>query len=404
MSNLSRRTFVSVATGAAALAALQACSLRTMPTATTPAPAAGAEAGGTADRPAAASGLDAAFDAAFAASGMAGCAIRVRMAGGRLWQRTAGFRDLATREPYGAEDFVRIASISKTFTATAVLRMIDERLLAFDDTLDGWFPEVPNASEITIEQMLGMRSGIFDFTSDEQFGREFAADPTMPWSTEKTLDVILRHEPAFAPGAEVQYCDSNYALLGAIAEEVDGAQLAEVIRTRVIEPAGLLNTYYPTDDTIRSPHPQGYVPTLAADGSFDTSEAPRVVNELDPAVPAGAGALISTLDDVSAWGDVLVEGSLLGPETQARRLQTTRFQGQSLDFGYGLGITNFNDYLGHDGAIFGFSSVVLTRPDTGTQIAIVGNESTNSTTPTLTIAVAIINEIDPSQGTGPSAG
>jgi D-alanyl-D-alanine carboxypeptidase len=202
----------------------------------------------------------------------------------------------------------------------------------------------------------------------------------------------------------VQYCDSNYALLGAIAEEVDGTPLAEVIRTRVIEPAGLLNTYCPTDDTIRSPHPQGYVPTLTADGSLDTSAVPRVVNELDPAVPAGAGALISTLDDVSAWGDVLVEGSLLGPETQARRLQTTRFEGQTLDFGYGLGITDFTDYLGHDGAIFGFSSVVLTRPDTGAQIAIVGNESTNSTTPTLTIAVAVINEIDPSQGTGPSAG
>ncbi len=118
-------------------------------------------------------------------------------------------------------------------------------------------------------------------------------------------------------------------------------------------------------------------------------------------MPAGAGAMISTLEDVSAWGDELVDGTLLSAQTQRERLRTTRFTGQTLDFGYGLGVTNFNEYLGHDGAIFGFSSVVLTRPATGTQIAIVGNESTNSTTPTLTIAVAIIDAIDPSQGTSP---
>jgi D-alanyl-D-alanine carboxypeptidase len=221
----------------------------------------------------------------------------------------------------------------------------------------------------------------------------------MPWSLEQTLQVILRNPPEFAPGAEVQYCDSNYALLGAIAARVDGASLAEVITRRVIEPAGLHETYYPADDGIRSPHPQGYVPTVTSAGAIDPAVPPAVVNEVNPAVPAGAGALISTLDDVAAWGDVLADGRLLGPFTQARRLQTQRFEGQTLDFGYGLGITNFNEYLGHDGAIFGFSSVVLTRPETGTQIALVGNTSTNSTTPTLSIAVALIDEIDPSQGT-----
>ncbi|GLK17962.1 serine hydrolase domain-containing protein [Herbiconiux flava] len=393
--DLTRRTLFGAASGALTLSALAACS-----------PRGGEGMGGpastvtpTAQR---ASGLEAAFDKAFTASGLAGCAVRVRLPNGALWLRTAGVADLDTEEPYRAGDSVRIASITKTFTATAVLRMVDERMLALDDTLDRWYPQVPNASEITLEQMLGMRSGIADFTADARFDERFAADPAMPWSLEQTLQVILRNPPSFAPGAEVQYCDSNYALLGAIAARVDGASLAEVIARRVIEPAGLFDTYYPDDDAIRSPHPQGYVPEVTSAGAIDPTVPPTVVNEVNPAVPAGAGALISTLDDVAAWGDVLVDGRLLGPLTQARRLQTQRFEGQTLDFGYGLGITNFNEYLGHDGAIFGFSSVVLTRPETGTQIAMVGNTSTNSTTPTLSIAVALIDEIDPSQG--PAAG
>ncbi|WP_165314365.1 serine hydrolase domain-containing protein [Agromyces protaetiae] len=177
-------------------------------------------------------------------------------------------------------------------------------------------------------------------------------------SLDDTIAVLRRNDPLFAPGDQVSYCDSNYALLGAIAERLDGAPLHELVQRRILDPLGLDRTSYPTSTTLPAPHPTPYVP------------------------------------------EVLVDGRLLTAETQRARLKTSKFAGQTLDFGYGLGITNFNEYLGHDGAIFGFSSVVLTRPKTGTQIAIVGNESTNSTTPTLSIAVAIIDAIDPSQGTG----
>lgn len=390
MTTFTRRDFVTFAGGAAALAMLQACA---SPSATpTSTPSSPTDPGASAD-------LQKVFETAFAASGLAGCAIRVRT-GDDVVEATFGVKDLATGEPFVSTDYVRVASITKTFTATAILTMVDQGLIALDDTLDGFFPAVPNAGMITLGQMLGMRSGIFDFTSEDRFDVAFAADPTMEWDITRTLEVILRNEPEFEPGARVEYCDSNFALLGAIAETVDGKPLHEVFKNRVIDPAGLTDTYYPTDATIRSPHPQGYVPTLKADGTFDSSIAPRVVNEVNPAVPGGAGALISTLGDLSKWGDELVEGTLLSPESQNLQVQTEQFVGQTLNFGYGLGITNFNEYLGHDGAIFGFSSVILTRPETGTQIAIVSNESTNSTTPTLTMAVAIINEIDPEQGTG----
>ena len=392
---MSRRTFFAASGGLLALAALQACAPVSSGTGTTSGGIGTTEDDrGTTSGPA----LEAAFEKAFAASGMAGAAVRVRLPGqSGLWRSTAGYSDLSTKSPFDPGDYVRIASITKSFVATAVLRMVDERLVSLDDTLDRWYPQIPDASVITLEQMLGMRSGIFDFTSEKRFGEEFDADPTMAWDLDDTLAVILRNEPAFAPGTRVAYCDSNYALLGAIAEKVDGSPLDEVLKNRVIDPAGLTSTYYPVEDGMRSPHPQGYVPKLTAAGAFDTSVAPRVVNDVNPRVAAGAGSIISTLDDVSAWGDQLVSGTLLRPETQARRMQTQQFSGIPLPVGYGLGVMNINEYIGHDGAIFGFSSVVMTRPSTGTQISIVGNESTNSTTPTLTMALALLDVIDPSQ-------
>ncbi len=78
-------------------------------------------------------------------------------------------------------------------------------------------------------------------------------------------------------------------------------------------------------------------------------------------------------------------------------LQTRKFDGQKINAGYGLGIFNINEFLGHDGAIFGYSSVILTRPQTDTQLAFIANESTNSTTPTLTVALSVIKELYPDQ-------
>ena len=224
-----RRAVLSAATGAAALAALSACAGSPPAPSATPTPS---------GQNASTASLDAVFEKAFAASGMAGVAARVRLPDGSLWQKNLGYSDLAAKTPYDSADFVRIASISKTFTATAVLTMVDDGMLALTDTLDRWYPSIPNAASITLEQMLGMRSGIFDFTSETQFDDAFDASPTMPWSIEQTLEVILRNQPAFAPGAQVSYCDSNYALLGAIASQVDGRPLGDVIQARVIAGGG----------------------------------------------------------------------------------------------------------------------------------------------------------------------
>ena len=345
--------------------------------------------------------LEEIFAAQFATAGVAGLAGVVRIGDG-VWTGSTGVVDLETGEPYRAEDFVRIASITKSFTATSILQLVDEGRLSLGDLLEDYVPGVINGDVATVADLLGMRSGIPDFTANAAFGERFTADPTMAWANADTLAVIAEAPgPDFAPGEKVAYCDSNYALLGMVMEIVTGKTAAETITAAIIEPLGLTSTSFPTGPGIPDPHPTPYVPDLTSGTDvFDNEERPpRVVGEVNPAVASTAGAMISTLADLQAWGTELVEGTLLSPETQALRLKTRRFDGQQVNLGYGLGITNLNEFLGHDGAIFGFSSVVLTRPQTDTQIAFVANESTNSTTPTLTIAFNVIKTLYPDQVT-----
>ena len=107
--------------------------------------------------------------------------------------------------------------------------------------------------------------------------------------------------------------------------------------------------------------------------------------------------MISTLDDLGTWGHELAAGTLLEPATQARRLKAQRFPGVPINLGYGLGCEVLNDFVGHNGAILGFSSVVMRDPKTDVTLAAVGNESTNFTTPTATWSYAVIKELFPSQ-------
>ncbi len=345
--------------------------------------------------------LDRIFAEQFAATGLAGLAGAVRI-GDDEWSGSAGVADLATGEPYRPTDFVRIASITKTFTATAVLRLVDEGVMSLDDVLSTYVPGVINGDVATIADLLGMRSGIPDFTANAAFLEAFTADPTLPWTDADTLAVIAEAPgPDFAPGDKTAYCDSNYVLLAMAMQAVTDEPAGATITRTVIEPLGLTSTSYPTTAAMPDPHPTAYLPVVDPEdpgAGFDNmANPPRVIDDVNPTVAGGAGAAISTLADLQAWGQHLVEGALLSPELHAKRMEFHRFDGVEANIGYGLGVLNINEFVGHNGAIFGYSSVVLTRPQTGMQLTFVANEATVSTSSTLNVALAVIRELAPDQ-------
>lgn len=305
--------------------------------------------------------------------------------------RGLGTGDLASGAPMQLDDHIRIASITKTFTGVAVLQLVDEGRLSLDDTLSSYVAGIDNGGRITIRNLLGMTSGIYDFTSDEQFLEDFTDDPLMSFSPQDVIDIVNRHEPDFAPGEKVSYCDTNYILLGMIVEKVTGELVEKTIAERILEPLGLDQTSFPTDPAIPEPFARGYYAGDDGKGAFEDYTA------TNPAVAWTAGAMISTLEDLRIWAKALATGALLEPETHAEQMKFRSIVTKPLHVGYGLGIGNFGGLIGHNGAIFGYTTAMFYWPDAGAIMVLEGNQSSNFSNATTEIAMRLAEYIFPGE-------
>lgn len=233
------------------------------------------------------------------------------------WTPSFGKADISANRPMARADAVPIASITKTFVATAVLRLVDQGKLSLDDKLAAYIGGIPNGERITLRQLLGMTSGIHEFM-DEQLRKDFAANPLMPFRPQDVVAIVKRSEPEFAPGEKVSYCDSNYTFLGLILEKVAGKPVAQVIDEQVLIPLKLRGTSFPTTTTIPAPFARGYY--AGDDGKGELKD----YTFSNPNVPWTAGAMISTLDDLRVWAKALATGALLKPESRAASVRAAR--------------------------------------------------------------------------------
>jgi D-alanyl-D-alanine carboxypeptidase len=323
-----------------------------------------------------------------------GAVAGVWVPGRGAWVQALGIGNLQTAAPIRAEDHVRIASVSKTFVATVLLQLVDEGKLSLDDVLEQLVAGVPNGDTITLRQVLGMTSGLFNYISDAEFERAYVADPLMPFPRQQVIEILGRHEPDFAPGARVEYSDSNYFLAGFIIEQVTGRSAAEEIATRILTPLRLRGTSLPDVPVMPDPHARGY-------GAEPGTDALRDLTESNPEVPWTAGAMISTLNDLRVWSKALAEGALLSAEMQRERL---RMQPISFDperqFGYGLGIMEWNGFLGHAGAIFGYSTWMLHSPERDATLVVLANRGETETEFASAITAEILQLLFPVRFSG----
>jgi D-alanyl-D-alanine carboxypeptidase len=303
-----------------------------------------------------------------------------------------GTADVATGAPFLLSDHARIASITKTFTATEVLRLVDRHLVSLDgDHLSKWVGGVPYGDQITVRQLLNMTAGVFDYTSDPTFVARFDANPVLPFTPQEVLAIIENpgNKPAFAPGTAGmwQYSDSNYVLLGLIIENVTHQPVGRAIEQDVVDPADLEHTSFPISPAIPRPFAHGYL---------NTPSGLRDVTAVNPAVAGAAGAMISTLRDLKVWARVLATGTLLTRETQRQRLQfVDAHLSPTLKTGYGLGLFDIQGFLGHNGAIYGFNTAMFYLPATGATLVVIANESDNFHGVALGTAIALAKLLYP---------
>ncbi|MFH9727500.1 serine hydrolase domain-containing protein [Streptomyces sp. NPDC017254] len=282
-----------------------------------------------------------------------GVVVGLWMPGKGSYVRSTGVADTATGRPMETDGFVRIGSETKTFTVTALLKLVDDGRIGLDDPISRYVHGVPKGDRISLRQLAEMRSGLFPYTSDADFIHDLLSDPQRSFTPREVLAYGFKHKNTFKPGAQFEYSNTNLVLLGLVVEKVTGQRLPDFIRNRVLRPAHLRHTFFPTDAAFPEPHPRGYTDQTLTNTVADATD-------WNPSWAWAAGAMISDLHDLRRWAKVVATGELLSPETQAQRLKTlpTGFPGTS----YGLGIFETNGWIGHNGSIPGYETVTVYLP------------------------------------------
>jgi D-alanyl-D-alanine carboxypeptidase len=257
--------------------------------------------------------------------------------------------------PPGGDTHFRIASITKTMTSAVLVLLAQEGKLQFSDPVSKYVPNVPNGENITIAELLTMRSGLYGYTNDPGFAETLDADPTKAWTPQEVLAIAFRHPPEFPPGTAYDYSNTNYVLLGLIAEKVDGKPLAQVFQDRLYGPLGLKRTVLPasTDTSIPDPYSHGYMYGGSRFALVDTPYPPDVqaaaeAGTLPPidytnqnsSYAMGAGGSISTADDLATWIRALVDGQVFNADFRRQWLDSPQpadpAEPAAPQYGYGI--------------------------------------------------------------------
>ena len=312
-----------------------------------------------------------ALDALVEEDGFPGVVAAVRDSSGRVRHYTAGVGNLRTRTRVPADGRVRIASNTKMFTATVILQLVGEGRISLDARIERYLPKVVrghgnDGRRITVRQLLQQTSGLPDYDTIVTDGGGSLADVAHTYFGPRQLvDAALSEKRRFAPGARWEYSNTNYVLLGLIAERVVGRPIGEQITRRIIEPLRLEDTYWPREgeQRLRGRHPQGYLKATPDDPWQD-------VTTMDPSLGWAAGQLVSTPRDLNRFMTSLLDGRLLEPAQlqQMRRTVAAPDFEPTTGWRYGLGIAKHRTVCGvvgwgHGGDIQGFESRNLATRD-----------------------------------------
>ncbi|SDD34794.1 serine hydrolase domain-containing protein [Rhodococcus tukisamuensis] len=320
-----------------------------------------------------------------------GAVVQLRTPQG-TFDAVVGTTELGAQTPPDTGTHFRVASNTKTMTAALIVLLAQDGKLRFDDPVSAYVPDVPDGDNITISELLKMRSGLYGYTDAPELSAALDADPARVWTPQEVLDIAFRHPPGFPPGTAFEYSNTNYALLGLVAEKAGGRPLARQLQDRLFGPLGLGRTSLPAadDNSLPERYSRGY---MYGDTSYamvdkpypaDLQAAARsgALQPLDythqnPSYATAAGAVISTADDLATWTRALVSGKVFDADHQQQWLDSLQPEDPSSPDGrqYGYGITyqrfgpNAAMYY-HGGELPGFNSFIGHDPDNDVTLVI----------------------------------
>jgi len=303
--------------------------------------------------------------------GVVGMSIGVALGEDVSYSQGYGLANAELKVPASAETVYRIGSISKEFTAAAILLLQEDGALDLDDPLTKFLPDYPQSKPpVTLKHLLQHTSGIPDLTRLPSFPKDRAIDATLAEAVERFQDLPLE----FTPGEKFRYCNSGFILLALVVEKASGQSFEDFLQERVLAPLKLKKTYCDEHSLVIPQRASGYT-----NWRGNLRNAPYISLRQT----TGAGSMASTVGELLAWQPVIVSEQLLS--RKSFQLMTTRGKltsGKEIEYGLGVFVQKKEGQLAirHAGGISGFRSEVVHYPDSKLTIAILANTGSANTT------------------------
>jgi CubicO group peptidase (beta-lactamase class C family) len=309
--------------------------------------------------------VDSIGNAAIAQHKSPGFTIAVSRGSEPLLAKGFGYVDLENEIRATPAHVFRIGSITKQFTAAAIMQLVEQGKLSLDDPVTKWFPDWSlGGQKVTVTQLLNHTGGLHNYTSVP------AWRPAQPIDlSHDSLLAFVRHDSLdFEPGSSWRYSNTGYYMLGVIIEKVSGQSYADYLQTHIFGPLGMTGSSYCENKPIIAHRAHGY----SSDGKGGWTNA----SYLSMTQPYAAGSLCSTVADLVTWTKALESGKVVKPESYAKMTTPIALTGgkpNRYGFGLGVGELNGHPFIGHNGGINGFTSQKASYPHDSLIVVVLTN-------------------------------
>jgi CubicO group peptidase (beta-lactamase class C family) len=265
--------------------------------------------------------------------------------------------------PASVADHFRISDVTETFTATLLLRLVEQGKLRLDDPISKWLPSLPRASRVTVGMLAASTSGYADYVTNPTFVKALRQNPFRLWRVPEVIHLGVSQPPLFPPGTSWAFSDTNFMILGDILTRVGGEPLGDQIRTQILDRLGLDNTTMPYTADVPAPVLHGYDPERG-----DYQDA----TNWSPSWAQYTGAMTSNLADMGRWAQALGTGELLSAPSHREQVGPTNVGLGPLTqkFYYGLGVGVASGWIFSNPHLPGYSGFLAYFPPKKLSVAI----------------------------------
>ena len=257
-----------------------------------------------------------------------------------IYSRSIGYSDINNNILSNESTRYRIGSISKIFTAVLIMQLVEEKKLNLNDKLSQYFPDIKLSNEITIEQLLTHRSGIYNYTDI----KDYESWMEKPLSQKELISKINKNKRRFKPNKKFEYSNSNYFLLSLIIEQIENGRFNKILEKKILIPYNLNQTYCCTNEENNN----------VAKSYYNINNKWKEATNTDLRTAAGAGGIISTAKEINKFFNLLFNNKIINKES----LDLMTYNLKTSDYGFGIFEYDFfnSSGYGHNGRIDGFIS------------------------------------------------